>query len=342
VRGTEFPNFIYNTPLCCPFRAAFQLGQMAHNSGIKRNGDGAHFDRLDNDTIATALDAVGYHTIYIGKYMNNFKGKARGWDDWRAVPENLVHQRYMEDGTYVTTALTNRALAAIKDAPADQPLFLMVGHVAPHAPWQPEAKYDDADVGPTRNNDDAKRKRTLLSVDDSTAAIAEALGSRWDTAVVIAASDNGYLLGEHHTEGKSHWWDEASRVMALVRAPGIAPGTDTRVTSTVDLPATILFAAGAEVNHPLDGRPLQESWTRDAVLIESWVKSSAGYRRKPFAALKGDGWVYVEAKQAKPHYYLLADGETQDQIGTLSAAERDDLAARLAELRNCRGANECG
>jgi len=47
VGGTWFPNFVYNTPLCCPFRASFQRGQMVHNTGIQTNQDGSKFTALD-------------------------------------------------------------------------------------------------------------------------------------------------------------------------------------------------------------------------------------------------------------------------------------------------------
>jgi arylsulfatase A-like enzyme len=340
VGGTWFPNFVFNTPLCCPFRASFQRGQVAHNTGIKRNSDGSKFERLDGDTIATSIDGAGYHTIYVGKYMNDYTKRAPGWDDWRVV--KLGGKRYQADGIYATTALTNRAVDAIQHAPDDQPLFLMIGHVAPHGPWKPQKQYANAEVGPTRNHDDADRKRTLLSVDDSTEAIAAAMGSRWADAVVLVTSDNGYLLGEHRTRGKSSWWDEASRCPMLLRAPGIPAGTDTRMTSTVDLSATLLRAAGAEINHPLDGRALQESWQREGVLVESWVTHDDGDRnRVPFTAIKGDDWVYVEPKDRQPSYYLRDDGEQEDRIGTLSQARRDELAAWLADLRDCAGAS-CG
>ena len=341
VGGTWFPNFVYNTPLCCPFRASFQRGQMAHNTGIENNNDGSKFTALDDDTIATALHDAGYHTAYVGKYMNEYTGQPPGWDDWQGDDGTDAKSRYYLDGTYVTTLITTRALAAIAAAPAEQPLFLMIGHDADHDPWPPEAKYANADVGPTRNADDAARKRTLLSVDDSTEAIAAALGDRWDNAVVLVASDNGYLLGEHDTTGKSIWWDEVSRCPVLLRAPGIPAGTDLRMISTVDLPATLLRAAGAEMRHPLDGRPLQDSWQREGVLIESWDKKSAGNKRLPFTAIRGDGWVYVEAQGKAPQYYLLADGESVDHYGELAADKQQRLAAWLADLRDCHGA-ECG
>src|SRR5215212_2572406 len=83
VGGTWYPNFVYTTPLCCPTRATIQRGQYAHNTGVILNERGIDFVLLDDDTIATALDGIGYHTIYIGKYMNYYGGRAPGWDVWQ-------------------------------------------------------------------------------------------------------------------------------------------------------------------------------------------------------------------------------------------------------------------
>jgi N-acetylglucosamine-6-sulfatase len=76
-QGTLFDNFVYTTPLCCPTRVTLQRGQYAHNTGIHVNS-GKPFKGLDSDTIASALDAVGYHTIYVGKYLNAYVGRAPG------------------------------------------------------------------------------------------------------------------------------------------------------------------------------------------------------------------------------------------------------------------------
>lgn len=84
-QGTQFENFFTTTPRCCPSRAAFLRGQYAHNSGIRGNalplGGFQKFRRSgkDRSTVATWLDDVGYDTVYLGKYLNNY-------DDTTYVP----------------------------------------------------------------------------------------------------------------------------------------------------------------------------------------------------------------------------------------------------------------
>lgn len=205
VGGTWFPNFVYTTPLCCPTRATIQRGQYAHNTGITTNAEGAAFRELDDYTIATALDAVRYHTIYVGNYMNGYGTEpAPGWDVWDTETDIGGKEKYWISGEYMTDVFRDRAVRAIEGSPPGQPMFMMVGFRAPHSPWAPAPRHAQAAVEPTKNDDDADRKRTLLSVDEAVVAIARAMGAMWNDACVFVLSDNGSLLGEHETSGKSH------------------------------------------------------------------------------------------------------------------------------------------
>jgi len=73
-----FDSFFAPVPLCCPARAILLLGQYAHNSQMLHNlmpiGGFERFLELglENTTIATALDAAGYRTALVGKYLNDY------------------------------------------------------------------------------------------------------------------------------------------------------------------------------------------------------------------------------------------------------------------------------
>jgi N-acetylglucosamine-6-sulfatase len=338
VGGTWYPNFVYTTPLCCPTRATIQRGQFAHNTGMILNERSVDFVLLDDDTIATALDKVGYHTIYVGKYMNYYGGRAPGWDVWQPQfgEDEGSEGKYWIDGQYGTDLFRDQAVVQIAEAPSDQPMFLMIGFHAPHNPAKPALRHMGTDVGPTANRDDQKRKRTLLAVDEAVVAIADAMGPRWNDACVLVLSDNGFLLREHGTTGKSHWWDEATRVPLRARCDGLGSGTDTRLAATIDIAPTILHAAGADVDHALDGQPLQALWDRDGILIESWDTRNDGHDRLPFAGIKGKDWVYVEPEGDTPRFYKNP-GETENIIGSLDKDDREAYVAWLAELKACAG-----
>jgi N-acetylglucosamine-6-sulfatase len=150
-KGRTFNNAFNAYPLCCPSRAIIQRGQYAHNTGVFSNGDGGTsggyptFDKLDREksTLATWLNAAGYRTIHIGKYMNHFyPPPPPGWDVF-GIP-TVPYQR----GETQTATQANRAIAQLRqDAPKAEPFFLQVGFVAPHAPNVYESKYEGMFVG---------------------------------------------------------------------------------------------------------------------------------------------------------------------------------------------------
>ena len=155
------------------------------------------------------------------------------------------------------------------------------------------------------------------------------MGERWNSAVILAMTDNGFLLGEHGTDGKAIWWDQAARCPLLARLPGAASGADERMVSNADVCPTLLRATGATAGWPMQGKPLQDAWTRDAVLIEGYQSESSGESRTPFSGMKGQGWVYVEPQGQAPQYYADPD-ESTNAIATIDQAA---YSARLKELQ---------
>lgn len=330
IGGTWFPNFCFDVAVCAASRATFLTGQHAHTHGVVSNDNAdARFRGHEPDSLAPAIQAAGYHTAYAGKYLNEYKGGRTppGWSDWRGM--EMKDESYQLAGGYATNVITSRATEAVVQAPSDKPLFLIVSHRAPHHPSVPAKKYKKAKVSPARNNTDKARKRTLLSVDDSIVAVADAMGERWGSAVILALSDNGYLLGEHDTQGKAIWWDQAARVPLLTRLPGAAGGTDSRMVSSIDVCPTLLRAAGANAWWPVQGLALQDPWQRDGVLIAGYQNESAGENRTPFTGIKGPGWVYVEPNGQPPRYYA----DPGEQTNTIDAIDQPAFAAWLAQLR---------
>jgi N-acetylglucosamine-6-sulfatase len=157
--GTTFPNFFVTTPQCSPSRTSILTGLYAHNHGVRQNGlplggwDVFHENDLEERTIAKALDDVGYHTVFAGKYVNGFPVDGdvpAGWDEFYAtgeiaftdfvLNENGVPATYTgESGAYSTDILLDKLLHAIDTTPNDTPLFLLFAPMAPHAPARPAA-----------------------------------------------------------------------------------------------------------------------------------------------------------------------------------------------------------
>lgn len=151
--GMTFTQSVTNLPSCCPSRATFLTGQHAGNHGVLTNsgvnGGFAAFD--DQETaVPVALSDAGYHTIFVGKYLNGFgiltsqRYVPPGWADFRglvAPTEVLYHSpSFLVNGTltdfgaddYSTDVMNEYAVDAVGDAP-DAPFFAWVSYPAPHA-----------------------------------------------------------------------------------------------------------------------------------------------------------------------------------------------------------------
>lgn len=235
----------------------------------------------------------------------------------------------------MTDVLAKRAVQVVNTTPKNEPLFLWFAPKAPHVPAtvarRHRGDFADADTPFGGSFDKAERKRlgSLSAADEAVVKIADAMGTRWDSACIFVLSDNGYLLGEHDRTGKGVWWDGSVRVPMLARCPGISGAVDARLSANIDVAPTIALATGLEIPAAVDGRPLQASWERERVLIEGWLEGDR------FSGVKTEDAVYVEESGQPARYYERSDAESTDRIGQINAAL---WAGELAALRNCAGA----
>lgn len=162
-KGTTYTNAMVPTSLCCPSRSTILTGLYAHTSRLFGNGDvggrryggWARFHQLglEQRTMATALQAAGYRTGLVGKYLNFFGRDAApgyvppGWDTFVATlaDHGAYYDYQLSDGTsyghepqdYSTDVFAARATQFIATTPPTQPLFLYFAPFGPHAPYKP-------------------------------------------------------------------------------------------------------------------------------------------------------------------------------------------------------------
>jgi N-acetylglucosamine-6-sulfatase len=151
-RGVTFTNAFVVNALCCPSRASILTGQYSHSTGVYVNigaRGGPAF--RDASTIATWLDAAGYRTALVGKYLNSYSGTyvPPGWDRWVAFSGDRFYYDYdlNVDGVvsshgslpsdYSTDVLAGEADSFIRGTSG--PLFLYFTPYAPHATATPDA-----------------------------------------------------------------------------------------------------------------------------------------------------------------------------------------------------------
>jgi N-acetylglucosamine-6-sulfatase len=185
-RGMEFTSMLAADPLCCPNRASFITGQYVHNHGVRTQLSYPEFgQRGGNDsTIATWMQAAGYRTAAMGKYLNGYGevfptgGKPPGWD-WSGI--QMKPEEYFEfdvatgtglmrvgpsEDVYSTDWMARQAEQQIARIPSDgKPLLMYIGLPATHGPLIPAARHREAGVPELRvprtpdfNEDDVSDK----------------------------------------------------------------------------------------------------------------------------------------------------------------------------------------
>lgn len=306
--GRRYPNAFATTPLCCPARASIMSGRFAHNHGVLHNGVLPSFD--DSDMLQAVLKNQGYHTGIFGKYLNGWSisQAPRNFDEFAIQQQGYRDVRWNVNGTvatlpdYATHVVRDKAVEFIRSrAESPKPWLMYLMAFAPHSPWEPEAKYQDAYVPPARANPAMRESdrsdkppfvrssnktwqshgqvaregqfRMLMSVDDMVSAVmTELKRTGQEDTIAVFLSDNGRLWGEHGWTKKGVPYTGAVKVPFYVRWPGrIAPGTvDRRLSANIDIAPTVLASLGLPTD-TRDGRNLLDpSWSRDRMHLEYW------------------------------------------------------------------------
>ncbi|MFN2591011.1 MAG: sulfatase [Actinomycetota bacterium] len=249
---------------------------------------------------------------------------------------------------YATDVFADFAVEFIEGVSPEEPLFLYFAPYAPHEPADPAVRDRDAfsSLDPARppSYDERDRSdkpayvrralpissasrtrldelrtnmlRALLAVDRSIDRIVDALrrtGRLRDT-IIMFASDNGYLLGEHGLSAKNLPYEESVRIPLVVRWDGrVRPAaTDRHVVGNVDFAPTWAALAGATLPGA-EGRSLvplfdgQDRFWRDALLIEHGQFGGA----PAFCQLHGERYSYVRYATGEEELYDLASDPYQ-------------------------------
>lgn len=162
--GIRFTQHYAGSPVCAPSRAALMTGRDPGHGRVRGNfekgpqGFGAGYPLEDQDvTVAEVLKMAGYRTALIGKwglgmtgtsgapekqgfdYMYGFLNQAHAhyqFPDYlhrngkkEMLPENAGGKR----GRYSNDIFTSEALAYLDKQKKDQPFFLYLAYVTPHA-----------------------------------------------------------------------------------------------------------------------------------------------------------------------------------------------------------------
>lgn len=303
-KGVKFTNAFSPAPVCSPSRASFYTGKMPSQHGVHDFlAETQDFDAnwLANEKLLSEyLQTAGYRVGLFGKWhaTTNSALPQRGFDRWLSYDalnagwkNQYLHRgtvHFSRDGKPLEFTgvqarfLTENAVAFMDETP-DQPFFISLNFVEPHAPFEglPErlvGKYrekamdlvragatsDLQDRGPnTRTpSDHAEKLAQYLAavslIDEQIGRILDALEGRGmlEDSIVVYTSDHGMLVGQYGLYGKTNATNPPNFYQETIRIPLVVYGADkwlrpmqdrSEFVDLIDLHATIrAWAAGEE------------------------------------------------------------------------------------------------
>jgi arylsulfatase A-like enzyme len=228
---------------------------------------------------------------------------------------------------------------------ANEPLPMPASFNEADVSDKPAAIRNRALIGPARiraiRENYQQRLESLLAVDDAVAKIVNGLASigKLNDTYIIFTSDNGFFHGEHRVQaGKVLLYEPSIRVPLLMRGPGIPAGQHrSQFVANIDLAPTIVQATGAQPGRVMDGRSLIP-FAKDRLLQSG---RDILLETPTYAAVRSPNWLYAEHVTGEKELYNLA--RDRDELNSLQTNPAYDpmeanLAARLARLRQCKGA----
>ncbi|MBI2191109.1 MAG: sulfatase-like hydrolase/transferase [Planctomycetes bacterium] len=380
--GTHATHSFTCQPVCGPARSCLQTGRYATSTGCFRNGIPLP---LDARTLAHAFNEAGYQTGYIGKWHLADEepvpeGKRGGYQFWLA--SNILeftsesYRTLLYDNRnqpvrlpgYRVDALTDAAIRFI-DARQAVSFYLFLSFLEPHhqnhlddypppegyrerytGRWMPP---DLAALGGSSHQHLGGYFGIVRRLDEALGRLLDALRSLGllERTVVLFTSDHGCHFKTRNSEYKRSCHDSSIRVPTALCGPSFDGGGQVRrLVSLIDLPPTLLDAAGIPIPSSMQGRsilPLIRRETRpwpEEVFVqisESQVGRAVRTRRWKYGVTAPDkkGWKdsaadrYVEEYlydlQCDPYELTnLAGLESHREVASVMARR---LAARMVQ-----------
>ena len=299
--GTHVAQSFTCQPVCGPARSCLQTGLYATTTGCFRNGIPLPDDAT---TLAHCFSEAGYQTGYIGKWhladRANIgpvpKEERGGYDYWLA--SNVLeftsdaYDTVMYNGDNEAVRLPGYRVDAVTDAVIrfiddhqDDPFYLFISYIEPHhqnhlddypppdgyrerytGGWVPP---DLAALGGTTHQHLGGYYGMVKRLDEALGRVLDALKSLalQDNTILLFTSDHGCHFKTRNSEYKRSCHESSVRVPTAFSGPGFEGGGQLQqLISLIDLPPTLLDAAGLPVPEAMQGRsimPLLRGETAD-------------------------------------------------------------------------------
>lgn len=284
------------------------------------------------------------------------------------------------EASYSTAISAEWTSDFIQATPPGTPFFAEWTPVAPHKPTTPERRYEtryasirafrpasfnERDVSdkppwvrglPALNGfdrftiDEHRRNmyRTLRSVDDGIATLLDTLASigRLESTIIVYASDNGFMLGEHRVQaGKSLPYAPSTEIPMIWRWDGhTQQGADNdHIVGNVDLAPTILSLVGVDPDEPMDGLDISPMLLDSRAYVRSMMvlEHRDGGLAPAYCGTRTKSRLYVKysatAGGAEEYYdYSIDPDELDNRIAATDRPTRAKIRAmRRFARQNC-------
>jgi arylsulfatase A-like enzyme len=323
--GTHVYNSFTCQPVCGPARSCLQTGLYATQTGVYVNGPAL---QPDAQTLAHYFRAAGYTTGYIGKWH-----------------------------------LSN-------EEPVRPPFFLFLSYLEPHHQnhiddYPPPTGYreryqgrwipsDLAALGGSTHQHIGGYYGLVKRLDEALGRLLDALKSLNldENTIILFTSDHGNHFKTRNAEYKRSCHEASIRVPTVLTGPGFKGGGQIdELVSLIDLPPTLLDAAGIPVPAHMEGRsilPLTRGesvdWPDDIFIqiSESQVGRAIRTSRWKYSVSAPDKrvWVFEHASdQYKEEFLYDLEADPHELANLIGYDSHQEVAARLRErlLRYLRG-----
>jgi arylsulfatase A-like enzyme len=372
-RARRYDRAMATSSWTLPSVASMLTGRLpaGHGAGEPTRRDGKRSFTSLEATIPTLPGFFRARGMATGAIVTNAAlspvfGLDRGFDSYDYVPATPLQIR--RAGISV-----QRALAWI-DAQDGRPFFLLIHLFDPHMNYDPPPGYRGRFSDPTTSElgypvtdtnairakvdrlSEEDRRFIAAAYDEEIAFVDHQLGvlragleqrGILERGLVVLTSDHGEELFEHGSFEHGHaMWQEVLRLPLLFWGRGVKPGSEAAAVSLLDLPATLVEAAGFPVPEAFEGLSLWSNLTRGRPLPQRTLVAEGNlYGAQQTAAIR---WplkaVWTSAGEDARFWNLEADpGEHADgsSIDPDRAAELvEAVRARNAEDRAGRAASE--
>ncbi|MEO6167851.1 MAG: sulfatase-like hydrolase/transferase [Chitinophagales bacterium] len=320
--GVNFQKSFVVTSLCAPSRATIATGLFTLKTGVTTNNNflNPSFvtvpEVLQDNGYYTALVGKNHLTFLQGDVPEfNYYLQSVGFEEADGTGYNyngdLVYIEKEDELTFTDTAIA--LIERVND-----PLFIWLAYRVPHIPiqpmasfkgdysgfpipWKPDtAKYtvnfpsylygaisSDYGVlhGYTLDTTYRDALEAVAGLDSCMGEIFKALENtnKLENTLIIFMSDNGYMMGSHWLEGKTHAYEPSMRTPLFIRYPAwfeAGSHVTKQFATNMDIAPTIYEAAGVDFEGPMDGHSLRDlydgNFTRQELYYLMLHKSSAG------------------------------------------------------------------